>query len=155
LEPLARFWDPLSRHRNFILVLRGPRKVDLLFDESHRPEPPWVPTRDSLPRMDDHFWDWILWISAKQRAGRRDLVATEFAKLHRHLLAPLGASEAPETVAGAVDAYLRARSGAEERLGVRVRRVLQSEVMPVLDVEPRETSLGAIRDDEARGRRSG
>ena len=49
--------------------------------------PAWQVTAATLPGIDDHFWDWMLWLAAKQQAGKAGLVAAELAKLHEHLLA--------------------------------------------------------------------
>ena len=52
--------------------------------------PAWQVTAATLPGIDDHYWDWMLWPAAKQQAGKAGLVAAELAKLHEHVLAPLG-----------------------------------------------------------------
>jgi hypothetical protein len=41
LAPLSYIWDPLSRHHVFMLILRGPVKIDLIFNFLHPPESPW------------------------------------------------------------------------------------------------------------------
>jgi hypothetical protein len=141
LGPLAAFWDPLSRHQCFMMVLPGPRKVDLLFDEPHRAEPPWVPARDTLGPMDAHFWDWILWIAAKHERGRGALVSEELRKMHGFLLRPLGADGPPATVDAAIESYLRNRSEAEARLGIRTDRTLQREILRALGERGHRVSL--------------
>ena len=70
LEPLGTLWDPLSRRANFMLVLDGPHKVDLLFDQPTDHAAPWTPTPTTLPDIDVHFWDWVLWLAAKSQQGR-------------------------------------------------------------------------------------
>ena len=41
LAPLAQKWDRLSSRYCWMLILRGPTKVDLIFaDQPHQPEPP-------------------------------------------------------------------------------------------------------------------
>jgi predicted nucleotidyltransferase len=132
LEPLARLWDPLSRHHVYALVLPGPVKVDLLFDVPHEFEPPWRPAADTLPAIDAHFWDWLLWLVGKRHRGERRLVADELAKMHHHLLGPLGVGAIPTTLEGAVRAYFAARDRAEHQFGVRVPRGLQDEIQRVL-----------------------
>lgn len=133
LAPLAVQWDPLSPHWCWMLMLAGPTKIDLLFlDEPHGLEPPWEPTRESLSAIDRHFWDWALWLRSKEAAGKRELVASELAKLFRHLLGPLGVATAPGSVAEAVAAYRDARAAAERRFGCEVPRELEAAVAPAL-----------------------
>ncbi len=63
LQPLAEQWDRYAPHACFMLILRGPTKVDLLFlDEQQDWVPPWEPTPDNLDAIDRHFWDRILWL---------------------------------------------------------------------------------------------
>jgi Nucleotidyltransferase domain len=129
LGPLAQQWDRLATHRCWMLVLPGPVKVDLVFPEvAHEPEPPWVPAANNLPAIDHHFWDWALWLFSKQAAAKNDLVSSELRKLFDHLLAPLGAAQAPASVAEAVDLYRAVRAQAEECFAVRVSRRLEAEV---------------------------
>jgi hypothetical protein len=126
LAPLAAQWDPLSPFWCWMLMLAGPTKVDLLFlDEPHELEPPWEPTRESLPDIDRHFWDWALWLRSKEAAGKRELVASELEKLFRHLLAPLGVATSPGSVAEAVSSYRAARANAERRFACEVPRELE------------------------------
>ena len=132
LGPLAQLWDPLSRHHVYALILAGPVKVDLLFDVPHRPEPPWRPGADTLPAIDAHFWDWLLWLVGKRHRGQRRLVHDELAKMHRHLLQPLGGGAVPDSLEEAAADYLVARERAERRFGVRVPRRLQEEVQRLL-----------------------
>jgi hypothetical protein len=133
LGPLARQWDRLSREWCYMLILPGPAKVDLIFpDYPHTEEPPWEPSRDSLADLDAHFWDWMLWLSAKEAAGKNELVASELEKLTQHLLAPLGSERVPSSVAEAVGRYRAARDRSERELGVHVPRELESAVAPRL-----------------------
>jgi len=82
LEPLAQQWDRLSPSWCYMLILRGPVKVDLIFpDEPHLDDPPWRPDRENLAALDAHFWDWTLWLSSKVASGKDELVAGELAKL--------------------------------------------------------------------------
>jgi hypothetical protein len=116
-----------------MLMLRGQVKVDLIFvNEPHTDEPPWEPNRDNLAAIDAHFWDWMLWLRAKEVAGRRDFVATHLEMLFDHLLRPLGAVRASSSIGEALSAYLEARNRAERRFGCRVSRGLEAEVAPVL-----------------------
>ena len=133
LEPLAEQWDRLSLHQCWMLMLRGPVKVDLIFSgEPHAPEPPWRVGADTLEEIDAHFWDWILWLRSKGARGKRDLVEAELEKLFDHLLAPLGVEKQPTSIVGAVAAYREARGRAEKRLRVTVPRELEREVAPAL-----------------------
>jgi len=121
-----------------MLILHGPAKVDLIFpDEPHEHEPPWVPRADNLQALDSHFWDWILWLRAKEAAGKNDLVATELRKLFDHLLHPLGVEKIPLLLSEAVARYQTARDRAESRTGRVVSRALEREVAPVLGREIR------------------
>jgi Nucleotidyltransferase domain len=87
LHPVVAQRDRLSAAWCYMLILAGPVKVDLTFSEPHAALPAWQVSAGTLPGIDDHFWDWMLWLAAKQQAGNVGLVATELAKLHEHLLA--------------------------------------------------------------------
>jgi hypothetical protein len=132
LEPLAQQWDRVAPEWCYMLMLPGPSKVDLIFDRPHEDEPPWTVNAHTLPRVDAHFWDWILWIASKQLAGKRDMVRRELDKLHRHLLQPMGVDEAARSIREAVAAYRAARRRWESRLGVAVPRRLEEAVEPAL-----------------------
>lgn len=132
LRPVAQLWDPLSRHHVYALLLPGPVEVDLLFDVPHRPEPPWQPAAATLPPIDAHLWDWLLWLVSKRHRGEARLVRDEMAKMHRHLLAPLGVATVPATLEEAAADYLAARDRAERDFGIRVPRDPQDEVGPLL-----------------------
>jgi len=132
LKPLAQQWDRLSEHACYMLLLPGVGKVDLIFDEPCKPKPPWVVRLTTLPSIDDHFWDWTLWLAAKDRAGKQALVRSELKKMHEHLLAPLGVQRVSAGVSNAVTAYTPARAGAERRLGVAVPRAVENEVRRLL-----------------------
>ena len=71
-----------------MLILRGPAKVDLIFYQPHPVAPPWRVTATTLPLIDDHFWDWVLWLGSEQLAGKDSVVRTELRKLH----APAGSN---------------------------------------------------------------
>jgi hypothetical protein len=133
LEPLAQQWDRLSPSWCYMLILRGPVKVDLIFpDEPHLDDPPWRPDRENLAALDAHFWDWMLWLSSKQASGKDELVAGELEKLFGHLLGPLGVTARPSAIGEAVDAYREAREQLEAKLGVTVPRDLEKAVAPAL-----------------------
>jgi predicted nucleotidyltransferase len=128
LQPLVQQWDPLSKHWTYMLILPGPSKVDLLFDEPHEPEPPWIVRPGTLQQIDSHFWDWLYWLASKHLAGKHSTVAAEFAKLSRHLLGPLGVEPVPQSIEQAVSLYSEARQTNEARMGVEVSRNLEHEV---------------------------
>jgi len=128
LCPLARQWDPLGEHPCYMLMLTGAIKVDLIFDRRHEPGPRWVVTAQTLPRIDAHFWDWVLWLGAKRAAGKQELVESELERLSEHVLTVLGIEERPISLEDAVGRYRPALLDAEERLGVRVSPRLAAEV---------------------------
>jgi hypothetical protein len=135
LEPLAEQWDPLGEPPAYMLVVRGPAKIDLIFFHETVPQrPPWRVGPDTLAPLDAHFWDWILWLAAKRAGGRVELVRGELKKMQGFLLGPLGVDAAPETIAEAVGAYLSASGEAERRLGMEVPRALRDEVLPALSL---------------------
>ncbi len=133
LEPLAQQWDPLSPHANYMLMLRGPMKVDLIFfDQPFQQRPPWKVSADTLESIDHHFWDWILWLAAKHSAGKHELINEGFVKMSSYLLRPMGAEAVPSSIETAVDLYMAARRELEERLGVVVSDAIEREVRRAL-----------------------
>ena len=83
LDPLAEQWDRLSDEMCWMVMLPGPVKVDLIFpSERHKHEPPWRVSRETLPAIDAHFWDWVLWLRAKEARGKGELVRAELLRLH-------------------------------------------------------------------------
>ncbi len=133
LEPLAQQWDPLGQHPTYMLMLRGPTKIDFIFSgEPMEERPPWQVSADTLAALDAHFWDWILWLAAKRARGRAELVSTELEKMHGFLLGPLGVEAVPATIEDAVDEYLAALDVAERRFGISLQRTLQHEVLRAL-----------------------
>jgi hypothetical protein len=134
LDPLSRQWDRYSPHPTYMLMLRGPLKLDLLFlGRANEPRPPWTLSRETLAPIDDHFWDWVLWLASKDRAGGRDeLVHEQLSLLHEMLLAPMGAASRPRSLEEAVRTYLFVRDIAERRFGVKVDRALGDEVAGAL-----------------------
>jgi hypothetical protein len=126
-------WDRLSETWCWMLILRGPVKVDLIFlDEPHVMEGPWEPSAETLPGIDDHFWDWALWLRSKEASGKDEQLAAELDKLQVYLLGPLGVERVPSSVAEAVDAYLEARGRAERQFGRTVSRELEQAAAPSL-----------------------
>lgn len=134
LHPVVAQWDRLSRTWCYMLLLPGPAKVDLLFGHPHQPATPWQVTASTLARVDDHFWDWTLWLRSKLAAGRHDIVALELRKLHEHLLGPMGVITAPASLIDAVTAYRGARHECERRFGARISRAAEITVIPLLHV---------------------
>jgi hypothetical protein len=91
LEPLVEQWDRLSDEACYMLVVSGPTKIDLIFpDVPHEHEPPWVVDAGTLSALDDHFWDWVLWLTSKVDAGNDSLVEAELAAMRDHILVPMG-----------------------------------------------------------------
>ena len=71
LEPLAQQWDRISAYPCYMLMLAGPVKVDLIFpDEPYESLPPWSVSAETLDGIDQHFWDWILWLASKREKER-------------------------------------------------------------------------------------
>ena len=95
LHPLAQQWDRLSDTWCWMVIVAGPVKLDFIFVEPHEPEPPWQPAAANLAAIDRHFWDWILWLAAKQMAGKAALVRSELNKLWVHVLSPMGVEHRP------------------------------------------------------------
>lgn len=132
LRPVVAQWDRLSRTWCYMLILPGPAKVDLLFGHRHQPAGPWQVNGSTLAGIDDHFWDWALWLRSKLAAGKHDIVAGELRKLHEHLLRPMGVICAPASLSEAVAAYRLAREKCERRLRSPVSPDAENTVIPVL-----------------------
>jgi hypothetical protein len=131
LEPAAQQWDRLSREYCWMVIVTGPAKIDLIFPkEPHTDEPPWEPNGQNLDAIDAHFWDWMLWLNAKEASGKLERVDTELDKLFAHLLAPLQVQHRPSSIPEAVACYRAARTRAERRFGVAVARELETVVAP-------------------------
>ncbi len=132
-RPLAAFWEPLAEQAGYIVVMDGPTKVDIFATGGTREiQPPWVLTADTLPSIDGHFWDWILWLGGKTLREERQLVADELVKMHGFLLRPIGVAFAPAGLAEAVASYREARARAVEALGVAVPQELGRQVWNAL-----------------------
>jgi hypothetical protein len=130
LRPLSRQWDRLSPFPTYMLMLRGPVKVDLLFPgRPNPPAPAWRVSPETLPALDAHFWDWILWLTSKRRAGRDELVSEQLRLMHVHLLRPMGLGRAPESVAEALAGYLERRA-APSPLELDVRPAVEAALQP-------------------------
>ena len=132
LEPVALQWDPLSGHHVYALLLPGPTKVDLLFDEPHEPGQPWTVGPETLAAIDSHLWDWTWWLVGKRHRGDAAFVDSELRKLHHYLLRPAGTLQAPATIEDAVTSWLTQRGELETRYGCRVPRAVEEAVLPAL-----------------------
>jgi hypothetical protein len=132
---LAVFWDPLSARANLIVLVDGPIKVDLIISGRANPHPidRWRVNTESLPRIDAHFWDWILWLGSKQLHGKSGLVHEELGKMSRCLLRPMGVAQDVDGLAEAVDVYMAARELQERELDVQVDRRLERQVRTALN----------------------
>jgi hypothetical protein len=136
LEPLAQQWDRISAYPCYMLLLAGPVKVDLIFPgEPFESLPPWTVSAETLDGIDQHFWDWILWLASKREKREDELVRRELIKLRDHLLGPLGVDRVPGSIAAAVEGYRAARADREREFGVEVSRRREREVLPVLPTD--------------------
>ena len=104
LRPLAQLWDPLAASSVYMVVLPGAVKDDL-FLAARRPAGPRTRSA-SLDDIDDHFWDWNLWLGSKRLRGLGELVSAELTKMWVHLLRSLGATRPPATQQRAITDYL-------------------------------------------------
>jgi predicted nucleotidyltransferase len=129
LEPISQLWDPLSRHFIYMLILRGPNKVDIIFDFPHQPEPPWMVNHDTINQINSHFWDWILWIASKEVRGMKDVTGKELEKMFRHLLEPLGCLKIPDSIEEAVRVYTAAINQSKNLSGAEINLALENEVI--------------------------
>ncbi len=134
LPTLGVFWDPLSTRATLIVLLEDAIKIDLIVSGKGNPHPMprWEVRRESLPRIEVHFWDWILWIGSKQLRGDRDLVRQELDKMRQALLRPIGVARPVNGLAEAVGAYIAARNRQEHQFGVRLDRRLEHQVIAAL-----------------------
>jgi hypothetical protein len=112
-----------------MLFLPGPVKVDLIFERPYEQHGPWAPSRENLPLIEHHFWDWTLWLGSKQLRGEKERVEEELEKMSRLLLRPLGAEDVPRSLGDAIDAYRRARSNAEQRFAIQLEHRMETEVV--------------------------
>jgi hypothetical protein len=133
LAPLGKQWDRISEYPCYMLLLSGPVKVDLIFpDEPYESLPPWTVTAETLDGIDQHVWDWILWLASKREKGQDDLVGRELVKMRDHLLRPMGVNQVPRSIEDAAGRYRSARDERERAFGIRVTRRREREVLPVL-----------------------
>ena len=133
LEPLGQQWDRISAYPCYMLMLAGPVKVDLIFpDEPYESLPPWSVSAETLDGIDQHFWDWILWLASKEEKREDELVGRELIKMRDHLLGPLGVDRAPSSIEAAVERYRSARDEREREFDVEVSRRRECEVLRVV-----------------------
>jgi hypothetical protein len=130
LHPLVGQWDRLGPVWCYMLILKGGVKVDIIVEETNQgDEPPWKVSAGNLPAIDDHFWDWTLWLGSKCLKDDSDMVTRELKKMFDHLLEPLGVRQVPESIGEAISAYTVARDHHTGELGVTIELNLQSEVI--------------------------
>jgi hypothetical protein len=130
LEPLAQQWDRISEYPCYMLLLTGPDKVDLIFPgEPYESLPSWTVSADTLDGIDQHFWDWILWLASKREKGKDDLVRRELEKMTEYLLRPLGVDAVPSSIEAALEGYITARDAREREFGLEVSRRREHEVL--------------------------
>jgi hypothetical protein len=111
------------------VLLAGPTKVEYLFlDYSQEAAPSVTPSPATLRAIDNHFWDWIWWISTKASIGRVDLVADHLRQLHEHVLLPMGVEAVPESIDTAIDQFAARRDALQQAYGVSVSQALEREV---------------------------
>jgi hypothetical protein len=133
LDPLAQQWDRISDYPCYMLMLKGPVKVDLIFPgEPYESLPPWTVSVETLDAIDQHFWDWILWLASKREKGKDELVRRELEKMSAHLLRPLGARAVPDSIDAALEGYRVARDEREREFGVEISRRREREVLPAI-----------------------
>ena len=133
LEPIAQQWDRISDYPCYMLMLAGPVKVDLIFPgEPYTSMPPWTVSARTLDDIDQHVWDWLLWLASKREKGEDALIRSELAKMSDHLLRPMGAHPAPGSLSDAAETYGALRNRREREFGVRVTRVREREVLPFI-----------------------
>jgi hypothetical protein len=134
LDPLGQQWEPMGHFPVYQVFLRGPTKIEYLFlDRSQDPLPPQEPSKDTLPAINTHFWDWIWWLTTKASIGRSDLVAEHMPQLYAHLLRPMGISAVPGGIESAIDMFVARRNALEEEFGISVDRALETEVRRGID----------------------
>ena len=133
LEPIGQQWDRISDYPCYMLMLTGPVKVDLIFpNEPYVSRPPWTVSAGTLDEIDQHVWDWLLWLASKREKGDAVLVRRELVKMYDHLLAPLGVDDRPATLEEAAADYRGARDRQERAFGITVTRVREREVLPLV-----------------------
>ena len=129
LEPVGAQWEPLGHFPVYALMLYGPTVVEYLFlEHSQHARTPVEPSAEALTAIDAHFWAWLWWLATKASIGRNDLLEPHWAKLYRHMLAPMGALTVPDSIDTATHSFLACRGELEREYGVEVPRALEREV---------------------------
>lgn len=132
VQPIAAQWERLADHACYMLMLRGGVKVDLILDVPQRLEPPWEARPDTLQGIDQHFWDWIVWLAAKDQRGDSELVRSEFEKMSVHLLQPVSVQQTPASIHEAVELFRAARDRLEAETNSTVDRRMEEAVIAAL-----------------------
>lgn len=122
LSPIVAQWDRLAYRTIYMLLLDGPVKIDVMLDLPWKKLGPWDVSADTLQEIDDHFWDWILWLASKAEKGQQERVELQLELMHRHLLGPLGVRKISATIPEVIAEYRIAREKREPEFGVAVRR---------------------------------
>lgn len=129
LEPLAALWEPLGHFPVYTLVLPGPTMVEYLFlGYAQEAKTPVKPSKEALPAIDAHFWQWIWWLATKASVGRDELIQEHWPVLYRHLLEPMGADTMPNSIEGAIRGFLVRRDELERRYDLDLSRALEDDV---------------------------
>jgi hypothetical protein len=129
LQPMAAQWEPLGHFPVYMLLLRGPTKVEYLFlQHSQQARPSVKPSKGTLSAIDAHFWDWMWWLATKAIVGHDDLVERHWPLLYRHLLEPMGADTMPDGIEAAIHSFLVRRGELERQYGLELSRALEGEV---------------------------
>jgi len=141
LAPVIQQWDPVSSEWIYMVILPGMTKVELFLGDGHRPDAPWSVTAATLPKIDAHFWDWILYIATAGRRGKLNTMSQHFGLIHENLLGPIGIERAPRSVQEAVADYKRSRTRWEEEFETHCDRGAEFAIEPFLRM------LGALPTD--------
>ena len=130
LDPLGAEWEPLGPFPVYALMLRGPTVVEYLFlERSQKARTPVTPTEESLPAINAHFWAWMWWLATKASVGHADLLGPHWPRLYGHMLEPMGASTAPDSIETAIDTFVPRRDELEQEYGLELSRALENEVL--------------------------
>ncbi len=132
VHPVAAQWERLATHACYMLMLEDGAKVDLILDVPQELQPPWEAHPGTLEGIDQHFWDWIVWLAAKDQRGDRDFVRQEFAKMSAHLLQPIAVRGTPANIEEAVRLFRDARQRLEAEMGASVSRRMEEAAVQAL-----------------------
>lgn len=132
VHPVAGQWERLASHACYMLMLEDGTKVDLILDVPQDLQPPWQAEPGTLESIDHHFWDWIVWLAAKDQRGARDFVREEFAKMSQHLLEPIAIRDTPAEIGEAVRLFRGARQRLEAEMETSVNRSMEDAAVQAL-----------------------